>query len=97
MGSSDLDTFRLLLATRMKTSLGQLYLKYIRHKIWSDIPENVKYLSPCSFRKQYKPSCYLANIPVDFRFMGLSLFCNIVFSAPLFLTSFTSPVAHPNP
>jgi len=30
----------------MKTFLGQLSLKYIGPKIWSDIPENLKSLSP---------------------------------------------------
>jgi len=39
---------------RMKTSLGQLSLKYVGPKIWSDIPENLKSLSPYSFGKQYK-------------------------------------------
>jgi len=52
---------------RMKTSLGQLSLKYIGPKIWSNIPENLKSLSPYSFRKNIKTPCYLAKNPVDFR------------------------------
>jgi len=39
---------------KMITSLGQLSLKYIGPKIWSDIPENLKYFSPYSFGKQYE-------------------------------------------
>ena len=39
---------------RMKTSLGQLSLKYIGPKIWSNIPENLKSSSPYSFGKKYK-------------------------------------------
>jgi len=31
---------------RMKTSLGQLSLKYTGPKIWSNIPENLKSFSP---------------------------------------------------
>jgi len=31
---------------RIKTSLGQLSLKYIGPKIWSNIPENLKSFSP---------------------------------------------------
>ena len=45
---------------RMKTTLGQLSLKYIGPKIWSNIPENLKSSSPYSFDKKYKkvlPSC----------------------------------------
>jgi len=38
--------------SRMKTSLGQLSLKYIGPKIWSNIPENLKSSSPYSFGKQ---------------------------------------------
>ena len=39
---------------RMKTSLGQLSLKYIGPKIWSNIPERLKSSSPHSFGKKYK-------------------------------------------
>jgi len=39
---------------RMKTSLGQLSLKYIGPKSWSNIPENLKSSSPYSFGKKYK-------------------------------------------
>jgi len=38
----------------MKSSLGQLSLKYIGLKVWSNIPENLKSSSPYSFGKQYK-------------------------------------------
>jgi len=41
---------------RMKTSLGQLSLKYIGPKNWSNIPENLKSSSPYSFGKKYKKS-----------------------------------------
>jgi len=37
---------------RMKTSLGQLSLKYVGPKIWSNIPENLKSSSPYSFGKK---------------------------------------------
>jgi len=58
---------------RMKTSLGQLSLKYIGPKIWSNIPEKLKSSSPYSFGKKYKKkSCYLARLPVDLRFICLS-------------------------
>ena len=39
---------------RMKTSLGQLSLKFIGPKIWSNIPENLKSSSPYTFGKKYK-------------------------------------------
>jgi len=39
---------------RMKTSLGQLSLKYIGPKIWSNILEKLKSSSPYSFGKKYK-------------------------------------------
>jgi len=39
---------------RMKTSLGQLSLKYIGLKIWPNIPEKLKSSSPYSFGKKYK-------------------------------------------
>jgi len=38
----------------MKTSLGQLSLKYIGPKILSNIPENLKSYSPYSLGKKYK-------------------------------------------
>jgi len=57
---------------RMKTSLGQLSLKYVGPKIWCNIPENLKSSSPYSFGKKYKKSCYLARLPVDLRFICLS-------------------------
>jgi len=45
---------------KMKTSLGQLSLKYIGPKIWSNIPENLK-SSPYSFGKQYKSVLLLVS------------------------------------
>jgi len=39
---------------RMNTSLGQLSLKYIGPKIWSNISEKLKSSSPYSFGKKYK-------------------------------------------
>jgi len=39
---------------RMKTSLGQLSLKYIGPKIWSNIPEKLKSFLPYSFGKKCK-------------------------------------------
>jgi len=39
---------------KMKTSLGQLSLKCIGPKLWSKIPENLKFSSPYTFGKQYK-------------------------------------------
>ena len=39
---------------RMKTFLGQLSLKYIGPKIWSNIPEKLKSSSSYSFGKKYK-------------------------------------------
>jgi len=38
----------------MKTSLGQLFSKYIGPIIWWYVPENLKSFSPYSFGKQYK-------------------------------------------
>ena len=39
---------------RMKTTVGQLSLKYIGPKIWSNIPEKLKSSSPYSFGENYK-------------------------------------------
>jgi len=44
-----------------------------------------------------KTSCYLENIPVDFSFIYLSLFCDIVFNAPFSLISFSSAVTRRTP
>ena len=55
---------------RMKTFLGQLSLKYIGPKIWSNIPENR--LRLIHLAKNIKKSCYLARLPVDLRFICLS-------------------------
>ena len=92
---------------RMKISLGQLSLKYIGPKIWSNIPEKLKSTSHYSFGKKYKKFCYLARLRVDLRFICLShsvwpsfyilvTFCNIVL-IPLFSLLSTSTVTHPTP
>jgi len=92
---------------RMKTSLGQLSLKYIGPKIWSNIPEKLKSSSPYSFGKNMKKSCYLARLPVDLHFICLShsawssfyilvTFCNIALM-PIFSLLSTSIVTHPTP
>ena len=83
----------------MKTSLCPLSLKYIGPKVWSDIPENLNLTRRIHLENNAKTSCYLAKIPVDFRFLCFSLFCNIVL-IPLFSlispasTLLTSPPVH---
>ena len=69
---------------KMKTSLGQLSLKYIGPKIWSNIPENLK-SSPYSFGKQYKSVLLLVSCQNScwFSFYMLVIFFNIVLM-PLF-------------
>ena len=69
---------------RMKTSLGQLSVKYIGPKIWSNIPGKWKSSSPYSFGKKYKKSpailsdfllifaLYACHILFDLRFIFLS-------------------------
>jgi len=42
-----------------------------------------------------KMSCYLAKIPVDFRFISLSLFCIIVLMLLFSVMSFVCTVADP--
>jgi len=87
---------------RMKTSLGQLSLKYIGSKIWSNIPEKLKLSSPYSFGKKYKKvllscqtSCwssfYRLCLPhsVWSSFYILVTFCNIALM-PLFSLLSTS-------
>ena len=74
---------------RIKASLDQL--SYRSHKIWPDIPVNLKSLSPYSFEKQYKTSRYLAKIHVDFCFICLSIMCNIVLMS-LFSLSYLLPL-----
>ena len=73
------------------------FLKSIGPKIWSDIPENLKFLSPYPFGKQYKSVRYLTQIPIDFRFICLVTFLWFCFDAPLFPYVFTSTVARPHP
>ena len=81
---------------RMKTSLGQLSLKYIGPKIWSNIPENLKSSSPSSFGKEnIETSGYLARIPVDLRFICLSHFVILCWCHFSLLSPTT--VGHPTP
>jgi len=73
---------------RMQTSLGQFFqgklvpkFGLIFLKIWN-LSRRIH------LESNTKTSCYLAKLPADFRFMCLSLFCIIVFSALLFLCIF---------
>jgi len=59
----------------MNTSLGQLSLKYIGPKIWSNIPEKLKSSSPYSFGKKYKKS---PAILLDFLLIFVLYFCHIL-------------------
>jgi len=63
--------------------------------MWSDISENLKFLSPYSFGKQKLTSCYLDKIPVDFRFICLPRFCKIVLMLLFFLILYTLTVLNP--
>jgi len=66
---------------RMTASLRQLSLKYVGPKIWFNIPENLKTLSPfINFENNIKTHCYLAKIPVHFSsypcpFSVISFYC----------------------
>jgi len=62
---------------RMKTSLGQLSLKFIGPKIWSNIPENLKSSSPYTFGKKYKKVLLSCQTSCWFSFYMLVTFCNI--------------------
>jgi len=62
-----LDALQKYYLPRMKMSLGQLSLKNISPKIWSNILENLKYFLSYLFGK------HLARIPVDFGFACMSL------------------------
>jgi len=81
---------------RMKTSLGQLALKYIGPKIWSNIPEKLKSSSPYSIGKKYKKVLQSCQISCWSSFYMLVTFCNIVLM-PLFSLLSTSIVVHPTP
>ena len=82
---------------RMKTSLGQLSLKYIGPKIWSSIPEKLKSSSPYSFGKKYLKKVLLScQTSCWSSFYILVTFCNIALMPLLSLLS-TSIVAHPTP
>ena len=83
----------------MKMSLGQLSLKYIGLKIWSDFDliflKNLNLFRSIHLQNNTKTPCYLAKIPVDFRLKCLSLFSDIVLMPLSSLVSFTSTVVHP--
>ena len=64
---------------RMKTSLGQLSLKYIGPKIWSNIPEKLKSSSPYSFGKKYKKVLLSCQTSCWSSFYMLVTFCLILF------------------
>jgi len=81
---------------RMKTYLGQLSLKYIGPKIWSNIPENLKSSSPFSFGKNYKKVLVSCQTSCWSSFYMLFTFCNIALM-PLFSLQSTSIVTHPIP
>jgi len=80
---------------RLKTSLGQLSLKYIGPKIRYNIPENLKFFSPYSFAKQYKNVLLSWQNSCRFSFYMLVTFLNTVLTPLFSLLSFTSTVAHP--
>ena len=69
---------------RMKTSLGQLSLKYISPKIWSNVPEKLKSSSPYSFDKKYKKNP--AILP-DFLLIFVLYACHILFDLRLIFLS----------
>jgi len=75
---------------------GQLSLKCVGRKIWSDISKNLKALSPYSCGKQYKNILLSCQNSCWFSFYMFVTFCNIVLM-PLFylLLSFASTTAHP--
>ena len=81
---------------RMKTSLGQLSLKYVRPKIWSNIPENLKSSSRYSFGKKYEKVLLSCQTSCWSSFYMLVTFCNIALM-PLFSLLSTSIVTHPTP
>jgi len=80
-----------------ETPLGQSPSKYIGPKIWPDIRDNLKSFPPYSFGKQFKNVRQSCKIPVDFSFICLSLFRNIVLMFLYSLISSTSTVAQPIP
>jgi len=80
----------------MKTSLGQLSLKYIGPKIWSNIPENLKSSSPHSFGKKYKKVLLSCQASCWSSLYMLVTFCNIALM-PLFSLLSTSIITDPTP
>jgi len=79
---------------RMKTSLGQLSLKYIGPKIWSNIPDNLKSSSRYSFGKKYKKVPLSCQTSCWSSFYMLVTFCNIALM-PLFSLLSTSSYSPP--
>ena len=79
----------------MKTSLGQLSLKYTGPKIWSNIPEKLNSSSPYLFGKKYKKvllsrqtSCWSSfYMLVTFCFTFLLYACHILFDLPFICLS----------
>ena len=70
---------------RMKTSLGQLSLKYIGLKIWPNIPEKLKLSSPYSFGKKYEKVLLSCRTSCGPSFYMLVTFCLIfvLYSCPI--------------
>ena len=62
---------------RMKTTLGQLSLKYIGPKTWSNIPEKMKSSSPYSLGKKYINFLLSCQTSCWFSFYMLDTFCLI--------------------
>ena len=74
-------------------------LKYTGRKMWSNIPENLKSLSPYYLENNIKTSCAPAILSKFcwFSFICLSLLCNIVFMPLFSLVSSTCTTSHPTP
>ena len=81
---------------RMKTSLGQLSLKCIGPKIWSNILEYLKSSPPYSFGKKYEKVLLSCPNFCCSSFYMLVTFCNIALM-PLFPLLSTSIVTQPTP
>jgi len=70
---------------KMKTPLGQLSLKYIGPKIWSNITEKLKSSSPYSFGKKYKSPAILP----DFLLIFVLYACHILFDLRFIFLSYS--------
>ena len=81
---------------RMKTSLGQVSIKYSGPNIWSDIPENLKFNRLIHLERNIKTLYHVARISVDLRCTCLS-HSAILFFMPLFLHSITHYTCSPHP